>query len=359
MTINKIGTLAGLILGSLLSSTAFAFPHISHPWDVTLYEAEGLRVTSNWDVGGTEATKNAWCEPERHPVRVVAEYTAPNEERDALFPSDYASFVENIIVPKIREHCPGFPHTEGETVYQGVALIFVRKTENYTAETDSIYFEPRRYEELKSYGLASVNRAAREKEREKFMNSCPDGPFCELPGGDYLNSIYEGKTELVTVLDNKLVYEDPDPVKQYLRKLGGSSRPFLLAIAEHYMYQYQTQPGSCFAADSAELTVRTQDVELVEKEVWSGLETGRRTTIGGSKRSIRVNPEFRRLCGRLCSVNSHAAPAIWSNTVTRGGGDPILEGVERMMKDYDCNDPKVKQFERNLISLSSERLSQQ
>jgi len=97
---------------------------------------------------------------------------------------------------------------------------------------------------------------------------------------------------------------------------------------------------------------RKSDIDIVEFEDQFGNDQGA-VDIGFSHTYV-INEEFIPLCNKVCgadgadlitdSLNSHKAKLI-------------LGGTSQVLSKLDCSDPQVKQFERNLISLTKRYLS--
>jgi hypothetical protein len=181
---------------------------------------------------------------------------------------------------------------------------------------------PERYQELRRKGLVSV---CEEK----------SGPFCELSGGEVLNAIYRNDIARVAHLE------------------GGRKDVFNLAV--YYMYSYQNFPQQCLNTGSRQIK-KTYTIEETRFETLSGLDAG---ALPESKVSAYyfVNPEFIPLCERICKSNVKFLPTAL-RTISSKDVSNAITGIDQITKKYDCNNPDVKQFERNLISITDQQVKQ-
>ncbi len=209
---------------------------------------------------------------------------------------------------------------------------------------------------------------------------CERGAFCDLPGGLYLNAIYEGDFERVQQLDEQIsgagkktfdallpgdglteverkMYRRTEQanVNETIKKLftfafvPDSSLPYL---ARRYMYQFQQTSQKCFEPGHDIVTkewIIPDTYAPDEFDQYGYLTLGER--IPGSRVTTHydVNPEFFALCNRVCDAVRPTGIATISKEDRR-----VREGLDKVMQEYDCASPEIQQFERNLISLTNQ-----
>lgn len=214
--------------------------------------------------------------------------------------------------------------------------------------------------------------------------SCRTGKFCNLPGGVYLNAIYDGSFSHLQVLDKQVrdaskaeidkvlpgdglteieqkVFKRTEQAQanQILKKLfttaliPTSSLPYL---ARRYMYQYQKTSRSCFKSGHKVIEKvwitppsHTPDTEYNGYFIPGEVIPGSRISA-----SYDVNPEFFALCNRVCDAVKPTGRTMYLTEEDR----KLSAGIDRLMTENNCASPAIQQFERNLIILTQRALEQ-
>ncbi|KHD05810.1 hypothetical protein PN36_14485 [Candidatus Thiomargarita nelsonii] len=183
---------------------------------------------------------------------------------------------------------------------------------------------------------------------------CISKVFCDLPGGDYLNAIYEGDIARVRKLDKKYLKSVND-IADHLSKdniilkglfelMMGKSHPSLLSpLAVEYMHDYKHRPKRCFKPGAQKLTLNTKTDTYITYDLYGN----KMSEFGGIPLSgeYLINAEFVNLCKNICRVRSWGT-ALSSNLV-------VISSIPAMRRKYDCDSKEIKQFEKNLISMQA------
>jgi len=188
-----------------------------------------------------------------------------------------------------------------------------------------------------------------EKVASRRFGECADKGFlCDYPGGKYLNAIYRNDTAVVDAIDKTYPY--------------GS---YLVHIANQYMFNYgktvyyngrssynSMHSRKCLGPRARSKTFSyTTDVKRYENIY--GMDMG---SIGGDKISATytVNPEFYPL---LLKIGGHFGDSLEKLRASMNKNlEVVLDGARKIQATCDCSSPEVKQFERNLISLTTRYL---
>ena len=181
-------------------------------------------------------------------------------------------------------------------------------------------------------------------------------PFTNLAGGDYLNAIYSGDAKSIKAADRVVLGAYLDFMRQSLGSAGlpglGSyfnEDNFSLAtpVLANYLFNYQNTSKKCLRPDAVAFTVTGRTADYVTTNGW-GMEISR---IYGSTYVDRysVNKEFSKAFYDLgtSEPSSVILPDIFFN---KGKSTAVLVGVESMMNKFSCDDPRIKLFEKNLLS---------
>jgi hypothetical protein len=198
---------------------------------------------------------------------------------------------------------------------------------------------------------------------------CPDGPFCELPGGDYLNAIFRGDFPKIREIDNnafkglrslikKVTFGD-DKFYSFLTALSnGANESLLPLVVDEYMYTYQQwAKDHCLDADAVVVEKNEYVPGYSVKEVYSsGAEIEISRTEGYMLHATYViNPEFWQTCQRFCGVqDSKTYRSFLDSAVNRENAmiGKLYMGLKSLKNNYDCRSREVQIFEKNLIELS-------
>lgn len=255
-------------------------------------------------------------------------------ESEALLKLDY---IAPIVFDIARKYDPSFNCKDGIHVYQ-----YHRDEAYYWAEV-----------EYKSYKntctkagdfderLVGRSRDAREvmdNRTDKYWGGCDaKEPFCDLPGGKYLNAIYRGDWETVENIDSKSAS-------------SFSNGSMLKFVTNKYLYDF---PNYCRDQLRADVVSKTfsYTTDKIQYETLSGIPAG---TVGGDTYSATyvVNPEFAQLMRRVGSHNGSRVEEFGAGYMFHGLA-AVMDGVEKIQEKTGCKGDDVKAFEKHLIDFTT------
>ncbi|MEM6707406.1 MAG: hypothetical protein AAF648_01340 [Pseudomonadota bacterium] len=199
--------------------------------------------------------------------------------------------------------------------------------------------------------------------RNRLGPECTDGPFCELPGGRYLNAIYRGDLTAVRQMDYlfkesaRMMLEGQagsNPLAQQLLGviLNDQSGHLLRDAANKYLHTYAAWPERCFGPGAQTYTFEYTEPVVVETD-----EFGITTTSGGQRytATYRLNPEFFSLRGR---IGSHKQPKRSDAPYLPQEKALVYRGLVDLKNTYACDGREIAQFEANLRRLTNAVLEQ-
>jgi FKBP-type peptidyl-prolyl cis-trans isomerase len=302
-------------------------------------------------------------------------YDGAHSRRDAHFPKGYEVFVDTAVRSVLKQHC-------SDTNPANVELYFYRRGE--MEYLDKVRFQLRdgrgkntvaRVSETMNTAHPSYKiRVAKDE-----LGSCSGKPFCNLTGGIYLNAIYENNEALLISLDQKIMAEfqsgaDVKGVQDFVAAISGNfskdnsnvdiglkDKSLLKEIATKYMALYgvgtaqnSADDGACLQADSVSIT-RKYTTPVIKYENAYGIDQG---SVGGDTffTVYRINKEFEPLCNSICSATGVGGSYILELMQGSYKASLVFSGISQVLNEADCNSPEVKQFERNLISLTERSL---
>lgn len=310
-------------------------------------------------------TSDDWC-LER---RLDAVYKVDSASRDREFGGNYARNIAGHVYQLVKEYCQENPLTGSVNNYQ-------QGEQDYWDQM-SFQFRPQQSQSLTPASgypkLITHNKSQSAKQHQAYLQAnhlgpaCQGAPFCELPGGRYLNAIYRGDVATVKEIDALYVKEF------YRERLGasvGSGNPFkdifggivgdlntkeLLLTGDavnKYMYVYKDWPQSCLEPGAESKVFEYTTPVVVETDPW-----GMTHRSGGDyyKATYITNPEFFTLRDRVGSAyGSQRSDNPWLVTSKH----LVFKGLVEMKQSYDCKSQDVKIFEQNLIRISTQLLDQ-
>ena len=297
---------------------------------------------------------------------VDAVYRVNSENRDAAFGGSYREAIGRIVREIAYEKCEE-PLTVSVRNYQ------VGDSEAW----DRMSFQVRRIRPLAFGGenekyleLLDHFPGERAKAHDEWVGrnllgpECVDGPFCDLPGGRYLNAIYRGNLDEVRQMDH--IYEqsvksylnsqlpggDPDnPVNQFFSAVMNMEQIQLLRdSANKYMYSYAAWGESCLEPGAQVYKFERTEPIIVETDEW-----GVTTRSGGEhyEAFYTLNPEFFGLRDQLGSAGGAKDSDHPANMPSMR---QVYRGIVTMKQEYGCRSAEVKEFERQLIALTNQVL---
>ncbi len=321
------------------------------------------------------AREDIWCYGhKRYPSEtsgIDVVFPVPIAELQEWLNKQYGDFPTKVILPLVRKgECSSYPlayfYRPGDSEYSELV--------RYDAIRERKYSQPEFKVASRSTGLTKEARlAAIRKKREALRakleawgDTC-SGPFCNLDGGAYLHAIYANDVSAIKRMDllvNIGLQEMADNVlgndgmAQFMHKFRnnaahGAKMSLLPILADNYFYAFQgIYSHQCNAREVSkvyEWTNATYDTYL------GGTYTGQG---GGEKYSATyvLRTEFVPLCDRVCNHLGGKAGRQTLGRINHGPSLLTLSGLDDMSDHYICSDVAVRQFERNLISLTESYL---
>lgn len=202
-------------------------------------------------------------------------------------------------------------------------------------------------------------QASNQKTMDLQFGTC-EGPFCELPGGRYLNAIYSGDLVVVRQIDGLHQAALNRVVQGQKARLGGgvlaqaydslfdpTTQQMLMQVANKYMHAYEMWGDSCFdpGADTKRYSYTTPVV--IETDEYGT------TTSGGEtfETTYTLNAEFFPLRDQLATYKGAKRSDDPANLEVKGS---IFKGIVELTQTGDCRSPEVKQLEKQLRAMTSE-----
>lgn len=321
-----------------------------------------------------------WCGSRKYrdaPAKLEVVYDGMHANRASLFPQGFEVFVDTAARSVINQRCSDFNPANLE-------LYFYRRGEME-------YLDKIRFQLRDSRGTNAVVRvsesmnkahpANKRRVAKNELGSCSGKPFCDLSGGIYLNAIYENNEALIISLDQKIMAElqsgnDMKGVQDFVAAISGNfsednsnvdiglkDKSLLKEIATKYMalYGYKASSshnsadnGTCLQADSVSIT-RKYTTDVIKFENAYGIDQG---SVGGDTffTVYKINKEFEPLCNSICGAMGEGGSYILELAQGSYKASLVFSGISQIFYKADCNSPEVKQFERNLISLTERSL---
>jgi peptidylprolyl isomerase len=301
-------------------------------------------------------------------------YDGAHSRRDTHFPQGYEAFVDTAVRSVLKQHC-------SDTNPANVELYFYRRGE--MEYLDKIRFQLRDGRGTNSVARISesmntAHPANKRRVAKNELGSCSGKPFCDLTGGIYLNAIYENNEALIISLDQKIMDElqsgyDVKGVQDFVAAISGNfsednsnvdiglkDKSLLKEISTKYMALYGHSPshnsadGACLQADSVSIT-RKYTTDVIRFENAYGIDQG---AVGGDTffTVYTINKEFEPLCNKICGAMGEGGSYILELAQESYKASLVFSGIGQVLYEADCNSPEVKQFERNLISLTERSL---
>lgn len=302
-----------------------------------------------------------WCSNRR----IDAYYTVASEDRNQAFGGNYATAIAERARQVVNEYCGdaitatvSSYQVGDETPWDSMSFQF-RPIQASPFGNDDGYLE-----------LLGQNLSERAKAHLAYLNAnhlgpaCSDAPFCELPGGRYLNAIYNGRGDLVAEMDQIQRAEaqatlsgqmaqmkmEANPITDLFANMIEADHGLIAAAANKYMYSYAAWGRQCLKSGAKTRTFvhTTPPTETINFDGSTDYEPGQTYEADYS-----VNPEF---FGLLERVGSHTGAPDSDAPFLNKARRLVLQGLVRMKDDYGCSSPEVARFERNLIALAEDDL---
>ncbi|MBT3022058.1 MAG: hypothetical protein KUF77_09820 [Candidatus Thiodiazotropha sp. (ex Lucina aurantia)] len=299
-------------------------------------------------------------------IEVDAVFDIPAEQRDDWIEGKYGSntpnngydlFFEKDVWPALKKSCGAR--------YNRVRVHFFE--EGSTDFYDMMAFKVLApgYTKSKSYnGIIETHNMSKKaievatlKRNKELFGECTDGPFCDKLGGIYFNAIYRNDIHTVRRINAALN-----------RKYKAATRfdlNFLVHLSGKYMYDYSQyavshevltgdRTSACFRAGAKTIDTRTV-TEVINYEDQYGIPQG---SAGGIEigKKYRINPEFIGLSKRVVGPASGEMGDFLASYFNLEKMRAILSGLEQVISQTACESPELRQFERNLVSMTERSL---
>ncbi len=180
-----------------------------------------------------------------------------------------------------------------------------------------------------------------EKQRKRAL--IKKGPFYSLPGGEFLDAIYRNDKEEIE--DGSLYSWDEIP----------PSVSMVIFVANKYMYAYQFNWNKCCTPPkNSDKISKTFSVTIQEKKYENlyGMDMG--SVPGWTSSAHYIVPkEFSFLLDKLGHNMGSDVMELAARRFKWGSVLEVFKGIDQLQKDYDCDSIEIKQFEKNLISLTT------
>tara|TARA_R110001592_G_scaffold16881_12_gene71689 strand:+ start:10595 stop:11758 length:1164 start_codon:yes stop_codon:yes gene_type:complete len=209
--------------------------------------------------------------------------------------------------------------------------------------------------------------ALKRAEKEEYERNCK---LCKLPGGYYLEAIYEGDFKKQDTLAKNYLNQVLTSGGSEVMALGmlingtggqGSKFTYLEDVIGYYMLSTSRKWNGnpqCYPAGAHKVTFTTEYPDQVY-ETLGGVYLGRDE--GYTKiTKYTVNPSLKGACDKICNKNGGI---LLTARLAEGSGNKmdaleVFKGIDQMLSKHSCNDNIIKTFEKNLITLWEKEKSQ-
>ncbi|GER07067.1 hypothetical protein GCM10007972_19020 [Iodidimonas muriae] len=305
-----------------------------------------------------------WCMNRR----MDAYYTVPSEDRNQAFGGNYAKALGERARQVVNEYCGDALTASVSNYREGDETPWDRMSFQFRPIQASAFGNDKGYLKLLDQHLSERAQAHLEYLNANHLGpACSDAPFCELPGGRYLNAIYNGRGDLVQEMDqlqraevNEMLSRQmaqvnmtENPITQLLSGMIEADDGLIVGAANKYMYAYAAWGAQCLKSGAKTRTFvhTTSGTETINFDGSTDYEPGQTY-----EAEYTINPEFFPLLER---VGSHYGAQDSTSPLLNKAQRLVLQGLVQMKNNYDCTSPEVARFERNLIALAEDDLNGQ
>ncbi len=307
--------------------------------------------------GGLKAADLPICGPLPEPLKSQVWFGTPkpmSDEKFVMLFGDEASLfgIKGTDFWYVRETRQAMDREKASRL---VGMDFTRLYHE-TGEYDSlpILCGVRSEESLARIRAARAARSAPEPATKTVARDCQ---FCELPGGDYLNAIYEGDYEkqdrmawdYLMEVRNRDTNDAMMGVFMQNVGLGSENLTVLQELLASYMQKYAYHDKSCLKPGAFTRRVTWKKPDVVT--TLNGWEFARME--GASfDATYSLNKEFQQACNQLCGDAGSMTAAVngLNMTGTRYSLMDVFEGLDLLFEKYSCSSPEVKIFEQNMLA---------
>lgn len=303
-----------------------------------------------------------WCMNRR----MDAYYKVPSEDRNQAFGGNYAKALGERARQVVNEYCGDALTASVSSYREGDETPWDRMSFQFRPIQASAFGDDEGYLKLLDQNLSERAQAHLEYLNANHLGpACSDAPFCELPGGRYLNAIYNGRGDLVQEMDqlqraevNEMLSGQmaelnitENPITQLFSNMIEADDGFIVGAANKYMYSYAAWGTRCLKPGAMTRTFvhTTPGVETINFDGSTDYEPGQTY-----EAEYTTNPEFFPLLER---VGSHYGAPDSDSPLLNKARRLVLQGLVQMKEHYGCSSPEVARFEQNLIALAEDDLN--
>ncbi len=286
-------------------------------------------------------------------------YRVPHAERGELFLEQYGDLGTTVIEPLVKaQKCwpdvTVYLFREGETEhwdalrFRQVEVAGISPTYRFGVS-----------ERIPGPGAqARIDDFEEQAARLAWGGAACDGPFCDLPGGVYLQAVYDADVETLRGFDTSvnahIQRRYVDAFASLTEALTGEEArarfSLLVALSDTYLHAYQSgYANSCpDGLIDVESRLRLETYDLYSQY---GMYMGQ----GGGEvytAHYRVKPSLMPLCERICDHFGGRTSRWIVNHLGHHGAELTMAGLAAMPERFACDDPVVLRFERNLATLT-------
>lgn len=305
-----------------------------------------------------------WCMNRR----MDAYYTVASEDRNQAFGGNYAQVLGERARQVVNEYCGDALTASVSNYREGDETPWDRMSFQFRPIQASAFGDDKGYLKLLDQHLSERAQAHLEYLNVNHLGpACSDAPFCELPGGRYLNAIYNGRGDLIQQMDqlhraevNEILSGQmaqlnmkENPITQMFSDMIEADNGLIVGAANKYMYAYAAWGAQCLKSGAKTRTFvhTTPGTETVNFDGSTDYEPGQTY-----EAEYTTNPEFFPLLER---VGSHYGAQDSTSPLLNKAQRLVLQGLVKMKNNYDCTSSEVARFERNLIALAEDDLNGQ
>lgn len=286
-------------------------------------------------------------------------YKVPHAERDELFLERYGDLGTTVIEPLVK----------ASKCWPNVTVYLFR-------EGETEHWDALRFEQVEVAGIsptyrfgvseripgpgaqARIDDFEAQAARLAWGGASCDGPLCDLPGGVYLQAVYDADLEALrrfdASVDGHVQRRYVDAFASLTEALTGEQPrarfSLLVVLSDTYLYDYQS--GFANACPHGLVDVESR-LRLETYDLYSqyGMYMGQ----GGGEvytAHYRIKPSLMPLCERICDHFGGRTSRWVVNHLGHHGAELTMAGLAAMPERFACDDPVVLRFERNLAALT-------
>lgn len=189
------------------------------------------------------------------------------------------------------------------------------------------------------------------------------GPFDGLPGATFLNAVYQGDKQLVQRINRSYNSAQSAGIKAFFGSYGNQMTDAMAdlhrfvriqdSVAAKYLFEYEKRYRRCLSEPPAIFYVIGYQPDMVFTNLL-GAEIAR--YYGGTTQTeYRINHEFTGVFQKIGKLKPEGLFASGTSWLANQGREDLRKssvlGVSKIFKQFSCDSPEIKTFEKNLIAL--------